>query len=70
MPPAIAGMRAIARKLCTGMNGLSQCQYSHWPYGGMCPQLKFEFFALALTGSAQTPLCERVPSFPAACSAG
>ena len=30
MPPAGAGTRAIARKLCTGMNGLSQCR-SHWP---------------------------------------
>jgi hypothetical protein len=61
-PPAIAGPRAVARKPCTEING---------PAMGACvPQVKFEFFALALTGSAQTPLCERVPSFPAACSAG
>ena len=44
MPPAIAGTRAIARKLCTGMNGLSQCESSHWPYGGMCPQIRSGFF--------------------------
>ena len=34
MPPAIAGTRASARKLWTGMNGLSQCQSPHWPLWG------------------------------------
>jgi len=28
--------------------------------GACAPKFKFEFFALALTGSAQNPLCERV----------
>jgi hypothetical protein len=25
------------------MNRLSQCHYSHWPYGGMCPQFNPAF---------------------------
>ncbi len=36
--------RAIARKLCAGMNGLSQCQFSTGRgYGGMCPQFNLAF---------------------------
>jgi hypothetical protein len=42
--PAVAGARAIARKLCTGMNSLSQCQFSHWPLFGTCtPNLVWLF---------------------------
>jgi hypothetical protein len=39
--PAIAGTRIIARKLCKGMNGLSQCRFSHWPvlWGHVFPNL-------------------------------
>jgi hypothetical protein len=56
MRPAIAGPSAkagtsakadtcaIAHKLCTRMNGPSRCQYSHWPYGGMCPQFDLALF--------------------------
>ena len=44
MPPAIAGTRAITRKLCTGMNGLASANFHTGRYGGMCPQLNLAFF--------------------------
>ncbi len=44
MPPAIAGTHAIARKLCTEMNGLSQCRFfTGRGYGGVCPQFNLAF---------------------------
>jgi hypothetical protein len=49
--PASAGTPAIARKLCTGMNGLSQCRFSHWPVlWGHVPQFKLEFPAACSAG--------------------
>jgi hypothetical protein len=54
--PAIAGTRAFAGKLCTGVNGPVM--------GGCAPKFKFEFFALALTGSIRPELMAEGSSDP------
>ena len=45
MPPAIAGTRAVARKLCTGMNiALASANFhTGRGYGGMRPQFNLAF---------------------------
>ena len=50
--------RVIARKLCTGMNGLSQCQYSHWPYGGIYPWFILAFSVSSVSSSEETEEAE------------
>jgi hypothetical protein len=44
MPRAVARTPAIAHKLYTAMNGLSQCRFSHWPVlWGHVPQFNLAF---------------------------
>jgi hypothetical protein len=69
MPPAIAGTRAfarapaIARKLCTGMNG--PIYWGHVPHvhGVMCPNLIWRFSVSSVSSSEETEEAEEAPTF-------